>query len=364
MPSPAPSSPPSSGAESRPPRRKRYRGTHPRRFDEKYKELEPAKYPEEIAKVRSGGKTPAGTHVPVMVDEVLSALDLKPGATVVDATLGYGGHAVRMLERIVPGGHLIGLDADPLELPKTEARLMGQPQADQAKIHAVRSNYAGMSRVLGRLGVESTDAVLADFGLSSMQIDNPSRGFSWKTEGPLDMRLNPKHGRPASELLATASEAELESWLTINADEPRADWVARAIVEARKSEGIVTTRALTQVIRNSMVKGHHGPVAADQVELTIRRCFQALRIEVNDEFGAIDSFLAQLGTVLKPGGRVAILTFHSGEDRRVKKAFAAAVAEGTFSQTSDGVIRPSPEEVRSNPRSSPAKLRWAIRSGE
>lgn len=333
-------------------RRPRYSGTHPRRFEEKYKELAPEKYPEAVAHVIASGKTPAGMHRPIMVNEIIEVLQPRPGLIAVDATLGYGGHAREILEKILPGGKLIGVDADPLELPKTEERFRGWQYGPEC-FSAHRSNFAGLPGILAQEGVTGVDLLLADLGCSSMQFDNPARGFSVKLEGPLDMRMNPGKGRPASAVLKSVSAEELEELLKENADEPEAWRISQAL--AGKELG--TTLELAEAIRRALPRFEEADLDA-----AIRRVFQALRIEVNDEFTALDQFLRILPGALNPGGRVAILTFHSGEDRRVKKAFENGRKSGLYSELSEDVIRPSPEERRSNPRSIPAKLRWACRT--
>lgn len=332
----------------RPPRRKRYSGRNPRRFEDKYKEHDPAKYAETVAKVIASGKTPAGTHIPILVEECMESLGLKPGMTGVDGTLGYGGHAMEILKRISPGGKLIGLDQDPLELPKTEQRIR-DAGFDETAFEAVKSNYAGIAKVLAARSVDRVDFVFADLGCSSMQFDNPTRGFSFKHAGPLDMRMNPERGLSASEWLKRVTKEKLESALVENSDEPRAE----SLAEALAGRSLETTEALARAIRETV----HGD--DELVDLTIRRVFQAVRIAVNEEFTALDAFLRVLPNCLKPGGRAAILTFHSGEDRRVKKAFQAGVRDGIYQAVSDGVITAGPEERRLNPRSTPAKLRWA-----
>jgi 16S rRNA (cytosine1402-N4)-methyltransferase len=330
----------------RPPRRKRYSGKYPRRFDEKYKELDPQRHAATVAKVIASGKTPAGSHLPIMVAECLEALALKPGMTGVDCTLGHGGHACRILEIIAPGGKLTGLDQDPLELPKTAARLH-QAGWDADAFEAIRTNYAGIARVLnGR----TMDFVFADLGCSSMQFDDPSRGFSFKHAGPLDMRMNPARGLTAAEWLKRISPDKLQRALHDHADEPQAEAIASALA----GKSFTSTLDLAEAVRKA--------AALADPDLTVRRVFQAVRIAVNEEFVALDAFLRVLPDCLKPGGRVVILTFHSGEDRRVKKAFQAALRDGCFRETSEGVITAGPEERRMNPRSASAKLRWAVRA--
>jgi 16S rRNA (cytosine1402-N4)-methyltransferase len=330
-------------------RRPRYPGKNPRRFDEKYKELNPDRYGAEVRKIVDSGKTPAGMHRAIMVDEVLEALAPRAGEIAVDCTLGFGGHARAILERIQPGGRLIGLDVDPIELPRTEARLRAAG-FDAARFVAHRSNFAGLPQVLDHEGVSGANVILADLGVSSMQLDNPARGFTYKESGPLDMRMNPARGEPASLLLTHLSEDRLARLLEENADEPD----ARAIARALKAQPIDTTQALARVVRKA--------AGAAGAEKAIRRTFQALRIAVNDEFSALDAFLRNLPACLAPGGRAAVLTFHSGEDRRVKKAFDAGRAGGLYAGLADEVIRPSAKEVRANPRASSAKLRWCLRA--
>jgi 16S rRNA (cytosine1402-N4)-methyltransferase len=330
-------------------RRPRYPGRNPRRFDEKYKEHDPQRYGETVAKVLASGKTPAGTHRPIMVAEILEALAIKPGELAVDCTLGYGGHAREILPRLQPGGRLIALDADPIELPKTEARLRAAGFGPET-FTVVRSNFAGLPKVLAAANLPGADCILADLGVSSMQLDDPARGFSTKTDGPLDMRMNPQRGFPASALLEKTSPAALATVLIENADEPRAAELAEAIAGRR----FVTTTELAKAIRAALPA-----VKKDEMDLTVRRVFQALRIAVNDEFSALDTLLRHLPACLNPHGRVAMLTFHSGEDRRVKKAFEAGLRDGSYTEVAHEVIRPTPEERHDNPRSSPAKLRWA-----
>jgi 16S rRNA (cytosine1402-N4)-methyltransferase len=330
-------------------RRPRYTGKNPRRFDEKYKEHSPERYPGEIAKIVASGKTPAGSHRPIMVDEVLQVLNPQPGETAADCTLGYGGHAREILTRLLPGGRLIGLDVDPVELPKTEARLRALGFGPEIfSVH--RSNFAGLGKILAAENLAGADLILADLGVSSMQLDAPQRGFSFKTEGPLDMRMNPQRGQPASALIEHSSTAELARLFAENADEPHAELVAASLAGQRFPSTTALVRAIRHTVRNA---------SADHQDLTVRRVFQALRIAVNDEFSALDAFLRQLPSCLLPGGRAAILSFHSGEDRRVKKAFEAGLRDGHYSAISEEVIRPQPSERRANPRSASTKLRWA-----
>ena len=337
-------------------RRQRYSGKNPRRFEDKYKEHNPERYAETVAKVVASGKTPAGQHIPILVPEILESLALQPGERVVDCTLGFGGHAREMLKAVQPGGVLLGLDQDPVEIVKTEARLRGLGLPDDAVI-VRRINFAGLARALAEVGWEDgADAVLADLGVSSMQIDNPARGFSFKLDGPLDMRMNPQKGLPASAFLAQAGREKLEAIFVENADEPRAALIADVV--SRRT--VTRTKELADAVRACLPR----TLSEEDVDATVRRIFQAVRIAVNDEFGALDTWLRLLPGCLRPGGRVAVLTFHSGEDRRVKKAFQAGERDGTYTAISEDVVRAGAEEVRRNPRASSAKLRWAIRGGQ
>jgi 16S rRNA (cytosine1402-N4)-methyltransferase len=339
----------------RPGRRPRYRGSHPWRFEEKYKELDPAKYPEIAAHVRARGRTPAGAHVPIMVEEVLAALAPRAGERGVDATLGHGGHAERLLERLAPGGRLLGIDADPLELPRAEARLRALGHGERAFV-ARRTNFAGLAAVLAELGwVDGADFLLADLGVSSMQLDDGRRGFTFKRDGPLDMRMNPRRGASAAEWLARATAADLARALREHADEPRAEDLARILCAGAGRPA--TTAELARAVREAF----GSRAGADEVEDSVRRVFQALRIAVNDELGALDALLRQLPGCLRPGGRVAFLTFHSGEDRRVKRCFLDGLDSGVWSRISERVVRAGAAEQRENPRSRSAKLRWATR---
>jgi len=330
-------------------RRPRYPGKNPRRFEEKYKEHDPQRYADTVAKVLASGKTPAGTHRPIMVAEILEMLAPKPGELVVDCTLGYGGHAREILARLQPGGRLLGLDADPVELPKTEARLRTAGFGPDV-FTAIRSNFAGLPQSLVGMNWTGADCILADLGASSMQLDDPARGFSTKSDGPLDMRMNPQRGFPASALLEKTSVAALAELLQENADEPQSTRLAEALAGKK----FTSTRSLAAAIGAAVPRMNR-----EDADLTVRRVFQALRIAVNDEFSALDMLLRHLPACLNPGGRVAILTFHSGEDRRVKKAFEAGFRAGHYADIAREVIRPTPVERHDNPRSSPAKLRWA-----
>ena len=337
-------------------RRPRYPGRNPRRFDQKYKELNPERYASDVQRILASGKTPAGTHRPIMVQEVLRCLQPAAGDIAVDCTLGGGGHAQAILEQVQPGGRLIGLDVDPMELPRTEARLRAAGFGADAFVTRL-GNFAGLPRVLAAEGLAAANLILADLGVSSMQIDNPARGFSYKEPGPLDMRMNPSHGETASQLLARVSEEKLAALLTENADEPH----ARLIAGLLKQKPVMTTHAVERVVRMGLGKALPN-LAKTDVKMSVRRTFQALRIAVNDEFSALDALLRSLPQCLAPGGRVVMLTFHSGEDRRVKKAFQAGYRAGVYSDVANEVIRSSKEETFANRRASAAKLRWAVRA--
>jgi 16S rRNA (cytosine1402-N4)-methyltransferase len=340
-------------------RRPRYPGRNPRAFHDKYKELNPDRYASDVQKVLASGKTPAGTHRPIMVEEVLRCLRPRTGDVAVDCTLGGGGHARAILRRVQPGGRLIGLDVDPLELPRTEAQLRAAGFGPETFV-AHHGNFAGLPQVLAAEGLETADLIVADLGVSSMQLDNPDRGFSYKEAGPLDMRMNPSGGEPASQLIARVSEEMLASLLEKNADEPHADLIA-SLLKRQPAGAIATTQALERFVRAGLTSALPKLAKAD-VKMSVRRTFQALRIAVNDEFSALDWLLRSMPQCLTPGGRVVMITFHSGEDRRVKKAFQAGYRAGVYSDVADEVIRATMEETRANRRASSAKLRWAVRA--
>ncbi|MCX7026546.1 MAG: 16S rRNA (cytosine(1402)-N(4))-methyltransferase RsmH [Spirochaetes bacterium] len=337
-------------------RRVRYRGTHPHRFDEKYKELNPEKYAADVEHVISRGDTPAGTHRSICLAEVLDILNPQPGEIAVDATLGYGGHSQEILKRILPDGILFGLDVDSIELQKTETRLRNAGFGPERFI-AVHSNFTALQNMLPKVGHPAVDMILADLGVSSMQIDNPKRGFAYKNEGPLDMRMDQEKGETVAHLLSHLSEAGIAALLHDNADEPNAKVIARGIVGKRQE--MTTTRALSKAVKLSLAGLNLDDKAVAQA---IRRTFQALRIVVNGEFSALEAFLSEIPYCLKSGGRAVILTFHSGEDNRVVDSFEKGKLAGLYSRTQDAEIRASNEEKYSNPRSKSVRLRWAIRS--
>jgi len=340
-------------------RRVRYTGTHPKNYQEKYKELEPDKYAETVEKVMQKGSTPAGMHRSICVDEILEFLQIAPGQIGLDATLGYGGHTLEMLKCLHSQGHLYAIDVDSIELPKTQARLENLGYGPE--ILTIRQmNFSSINQIIAQSG--PLNFILADLGVSSMQIDNPQRGFSFKTAGPLDLRLNPKKGKSVADRLKTISQRELEELLRENADEPNAKAIASAIVsEIRRGTEIESTTQLQQIIKNT-VKSIHGSNSSDEVKKTCQRCFQALRIDANNEFGVLNEFLEKIPAALVAGGRVAILSFHSGEDRLVKKSFQRLFRDGVYSAIADEPIRATAEERNQNGRARSAKLRWAIKA--
>ena len=339
-------------------RRPRYKGTHPRTFQEKYKEHDPEKYRADVEKIIERGKTPAGMHIPILVDEILDVLQIRPGQTGYDATLGYGGHTRKLLEQLQGQGHLYATDVDPIEMEKTRARLAAAGYGPEL-LTIQHRNFADVDQVAP--GV-LFDFVLADLGVSSMQIDDPARGFTFKQDGPLDLRLDPSSGVTAAERLRQLDQEELENLLVENSDEPYADRIARAVCQVFRRGGTVdTTRQLYALIEGAL---SFLPAAErkEAVKKSCQRTFQALRIDVNSEFEVLYTFLDKLPHMLKPGGRAAILTFHSGEDRLVKQAFRQQYRDGLYSDIAREVIRPSPEECRRNPRAHSTKLRWAVRT--
>ena len=337
-------------------RRVRYKGTHPRSYKEKYKELNPEKYKDDVEKILQGGKTPAGMHISIMVDEILEFLDIQPGQIGLDATLGYGGHSRRMLEKLQGQGHLYATDVDPIESEKTRKRLAEAGFGPEI-LTIRRMNFANLDQVAPD---QKFDFILADLGVSSMQIDNPERGFTFKYDGPLDLRLDPTAGVSAAERLRELDQEELEAMLIENSDEPYADRIAKAVMQVYKRGGsIETTKQLAAIIEGAL--SFLPPrERKETVKKSCQRTFQALRIDVNSEFEVLYAFLEKLPAVLKPGGKVAVLTFHSGEDRLVKKSFKQLCREGVYSEICEDVIRPSAQECFRNPRAKSTKMRWAI----
>jgi len=340
-------------------RRVHYSGLYPKNYNEKYKELQPDKYAGTAEKVLGKGMTPAGTHVPIMVHEILDFLKIAPGQNGLDATLGYGGHTEEILKTLNGTGHLTAIDADPIELKKTELRLRKLGYGND--ILTIRQmNFSEAGKLAGETGL--FDFVLADLGVSSMQIDNPSRGFTWKADGPLDLRMNPEQGITAAERLKELTRDELEGMLSDNADEPYAQEISSQIFsDLRHGISVEKTTDLYEEIRKALRKI---PAAEqeDAVKKSCARTFQALRIDINHEYESLYAFLNLLPSVLAPGGRIAVLSFHSGEDRLIKQSFREFFRSGTYREISQDVMRPSREECFRNSRAHSAKLRTAVRA--
>lgn len=344
-------------------RRVHYSGKYPKKFEEKYKEHNPDKYKDTIEHVIMKGSTPAGMHISICVNEILDFFDIKPGQNGLDCTFGYGGHTRRMLEKLENRGHIVALDVDPYESEKSKKRLL--EAGFREDIFAVELiNFANIDEVAAKYG--KFDFVLADLGVSSMQIDDPKRGFSYKIDGPLDLRMNPLKGKSASDVLKEVTREELIGMLVENSDEPYAKEIADVILSYRK-KGIYadTTTALRKMISEALdfIPARNKGEEADKKEMIKKSCqrtFQALRIDVNHEFEVLYELLEKLPLVMNPGGKIAILTFHSGEDRMVKKSFKSLYNDGVYCDYSHDVIRPSAEECLINPRAKSTKMRWAI----
>ncbi len=339
-------------------RRIHYSGKYPKNYDEKYKELNPGKYADTVNRVIDKGSTPAGMHIPICVHEILDFFEIKPGQKGLDATLGYGGHTLEMLRALEGKGYICALDIDPLESVKTKERLEKEGY-DSSILTVLNRNFADIDQVAANYG--PFDFILADLGVSSMQMDNPKRGFSYKADGPLDLRMNPLEGMPASERLKAMKKDEIAGMLVENADEPYAKEIAGAIASTMKKGRLIeTTTDLRHVIEDAL-SFLPEKEKKEAVKKSCQRTFQALRIDVNNEFESLYAFLGKIPSALVPGGRAAILTFHSGEDRLVKQSFKQLFREGTYSQISKDLIRPTKEECRRNPRARSAKMRWAVK---
>jgi len=342
-------------------RRPRYSGTHPRTYAQKYKEHDLEAYPEIEGHVRAKGNTPAGTHIPVLVEEVMECLRPAPGDIFVDCTVGYGGHAHEFLKRIGPTGRLIALDVDDAELGRTRQRL----SVSDVPMSFHRGNFAGIAKVLRAENLDGCDIIFADLGVSSMQIDDPDRGMSYKHEGPLDMRMDDRLPRTGADLLNTLSEEDLSQALRDLADEPDHERIASCIIARRAVRPIKDTAELVQVVfeakdlTTEMWRRRRGTAKYGSLH-PAARTFQALRILVNDELGVLRELLRLAPYCLRPGGRIGIISFHSGEDRIVKQAFRDGVRSGVYSATAKEVIAPTAREARDNPRSASAKFRWAV----
>ena len=340
-------------------RRVHYKGKYPKKFEEKYKELQPEKYGDTIAHVIEKGNTPAGMHISIMVKEILDFLQIKPGEIGFDATLGYGGHTKAMLERLEGQGHIYATDVDPEESAKTKKRLADLGFGEE--ILTVRlQNFCTIDEIAKEVG--GFDFILADLGVSSMQIDNPKRGFSFKVDGPLDLRLNQEAGISAAERLDTITREELAGMLYENSDEPYCEELAKAITdEIRKGNRIDTSTKVRAVIEKTL-DFLPEKEKKDTIKKTCQRTFQALRIDVNREFEVLYEFMEKLPDALRPGGRVAILTFHSGEDKLVKRALKEGYKAGIYADYAKDVVRPSAQECVKNGRARSTKMRWAVKA--
>ena len=340
-------------------RRVHYSGTHPKRFEEKYKEHDPEKYADTIEKVISKGSTPAGMHISICVNEILDFFQIQPGQQGLDATLGYGGHTMRMLEQLHGEGHMYALDVDPIEIVKTKQSLADAGYGEDI-VTIKQTNFRNIDKVAEEAG--KFDFILADLGVSSMQIDNPDRGFTYKFDGPLDLRLDPEKGESAAERLREVSYEELVGMFQENSDEPYAEEIATVIMKRNRTKNYVETTIQMKEAIEEALSFVPEKERKDALKKSCQRCFQALRIDVNSEFEVLYDFLDKLPDALSPGGRVAILTFHSGEDRLVKRAFKAGAKAGVYSEVSKDVIRPSAEECARNPRARSTKMRWAVKA--
>jgi 16S rRNA (cytosine1402-N4)-methyltransferase len=289
--------------------------------------------------------------VPVLPAEVLRLLAPAPGQTVVDATLGAGGHVRLLAAAVAPAGRLIGLDRDAAMLALARP---GLEAAGGVRVTLHQANFDRLRDVLDELGVPAVDAVLADLGVCSDQLDTPGRGFSFQQEGPLDMRLDPGSGEPAAGLVRRLNERDLADLFWRYGEERFSRRIARRIVEARRREPLATTHQLAELVRRCVPRPRGRRPAIDPAT----RVFQALRIAVNDELGALERLLAALPDCLKPGGRAAVISFHSLEDRRVKQAFRD---RERWEVLTPKPVQATEEEVRGNPRARSAKLRAARR---
>jgi 16S rRNA (cytosine1402-N4)-methyltransferase len=343
------------------PRRRRYSGTHPKSFREKYKELNISAYPEIKEHLRAKGKTLAGSHIPVLTEEVIACLQPKSGEIIVDCTVGYGGHSSEFIKHIGQSGKLIALDVDNAELERTRSRLSGE----SVPMSFHRSNFAGIGKVLKKENLDGCDIIFADLGVSSMQIDNPERGMSYKNEGPLDMRMDDRLKRTGADLLNSLSEEELSEAFLELADEPDHQKIAHRIVTQRGVRTITQTSQLVDLIFDA--KGIIKKIWRQQRRASksdslhpAALVFQALRILVNDELGCLRELLRVAPYCLRPGGRIGIISFHSGEDRLVKHSFRDGVRNGIYQSAAEDAIVPQFKEINSNPRSASAKFRWAV----
>jgi 16S rRNA (cytosine1402-N4)-methyltransferase len=288
--------------------------------------------------------------------QVLDALQPQPGHVVVDCTLGLGGHSVELLRRVTPGGRVVGIDLDPkhVEMAREALSTVG------GEFHLFNTNFAALPAVLAQASVERAHGIVADLGVASPQIDDPARGFSYRRPGPLDMRMDPTRGKPASQLVNMMGERELAEALRTLGDEDDADLIAELVVRRRKVRPIETTEDLTAIVCEA--RDFTLQRAAGAKLHPAARTFQALRILVNRETANLERLLAVLPDCLAPGGVAAVISFHSGEDRRVKQAFREGRRAGVYDEASPDPIVADPKEQAENPRSRSAKLRWARRA--
>ena len=310
---------------------------------------------------RGRRSTVAGEHRPVLLESVLAVLDPRPGQIVVDCTVGWAGHAVELLRRVGENGRVIGLDLDAENLTRAQERLgkVGQ----NFMLH--QGNFAGLPAILAAEGLTTVDAILADLGMSSMQVDDQERGFSYMRDGPLDMRMDRSRGHTAAQLLASISKENLRQTLQELGDEPEAEKIAAAVVAARRLKPIERSGELSRLIMETIQTGEKWQLhpAANRWNIhPAARTFQTLRILVNRELANLEQLLRVLPTCLGPGGKAVVISFHSGEDRRVKTAFRAGHRNGTYSNISPEPLLASWDERADNPRARSAKLRWAQRS--
>ena len=343
-------------------RRKRYKGTHPRSFDEKYKELNPEMYPETIEKVISKGSTPAGMHISIMVDEILEFLDIQPGQVGLDCTLGYGGHTSKMLEKLEGQGHVYGLDIDPIEIEKTTQRIRNKG-FDENIFTSLLTNFRNIDEVSEKYG--KFDFVLADLGVSSMQIDNPERGFSYRFDAHLDMRMNQEDKLTAEIVVNTYSYEQLRHVIYDYGEEKFASLIAREIVNSREIKPIHTTFELVDVIKKALPNK-----VLSKVGHPAKQTFLGIRYEVNKEKTEIEIGVDKGINFLSYGGRLAVITFNSLEDGLIKNMFKKyAVKPATdkwvpeqdiqldYELVTRKPVAPSEREIEANLRSKPAKLR-------
>jgi len=286
-------------------------------------------------------------HIPVLLSEIIEWLAPRPGQIFVDGTLGAGGHTRALAERVAPDGSVIALDRDPAALATAEQDLAGLP------IKLAQANFSELPEVLSQIGVSQVDGIVLDLGLSSDQLADPSRGFSFQAAGPLDLRFDPTSGEPAARLVNRLGERHLADLIYQYGEERYSRRIARAIVEQRREHEIATAAELAEIVRRAIPRSRH----EERID-PATRTFQALRIAVNDELKSLETALRRLPDCLRPGGRLAIISFHSLEDRPVKQAFRD---DPRLNNLTRKPIRPSEAEVAANPRSRSAKLRVAER---